>query len=134
MNTIPRQETYQENSPGPPFGPRYRRTTTVFSPFLIDFVSVRLRRQKEDQSAFKIKERLWERRSTGVLSQAHFRHLILPTHVRLDSPMLFATVWKTACIHQASVIRRHTYSRNLEFRAPRLHQCKEDHLLLCSHA
>lgn len=25
--------------PGPPFGPRYRRTTTVFSPFLIDPLS-----------------------------------------------------------------------------------------------
>ena len=29
-----------DSLPGPPFGPRYRRITTVFSPFLIDPVSI----------------------------------------------------------------------------------------------
>ena len=28
-----------EHAPGPPFGPRYRRTTTVFSPFLMEPLS-----------------------------------------------------------------------------------------------
>ncbi|ELU38948.1 hypothetical protein AG1IA_07015 [Rhizoctonia solani AG-1 IA] len=72
--------------PGPPFGPRYLKTTTVFSPFLIDLVSIACTNSASlsNTRAFPLKDRP----SLPVILET------APPGARLPRNMLIANIEK----------------------------------------